>query len=118
MHVKTISPAGYPLALPGEQSFSVVADGDQSVRGYFHDSGSGPVGVFLHGFRSHCNGEKSLAVARHAIDKGRSWARFDMRGHGIADGELAEQDISSALADLSAVLEFLPDRPLLLIRSR
>lgn len=117
MHSDSISRADVPAALPGEQTFALAAKAEQIVRGYFHDSGSGPIGVFLHGFRSHCNGEKSVAIARHAIARGRSWARFDLRGHGISDGLLAEQDISSALADLAAVLQSLPRRPLVLMGS-
>ena len=106
-----------PVILPGESEFAVTQPDGSQLRGYFHDSGSGPVGVFVHGFRSHCNGEKSLAFARHALGQGRSWLRFDMRGHGLSDGALEDQVVSFALADLQAVLNLTGDRKLIMLGS-
>ncbi|MDX2478344.1 MAG: hypothetical protein QNL05_13395, partial [Gammaproteobacteria bacterium] len=74
------SPASIqPVLLPGEQPFLLNAAEGQQIRGYFHDTGNGPVGIYLHGFRSHCNGEKAIEIARHAIALDRSWLRFDLR---------------------------------------
>jgi len=106
-----------PVLLPGERSFELTQPDGSQVRGYFHDTGNGPVGVFVHGFRSQCNGEKSMAFARHAREQGWSWLRFDMRGHGLSDGALEKQYISDALADLQAVFSFTVERPLILLAS-
>lgn len=106
-----------PVLLPGEHEFALMQPDGSLVRGYFHDSGSGPVGVFVHGFRSHCNGEKSMAFARHAREQGWSWLRYDARGHGLSDGKLENQYMSDALADLQAVFDYTAERPLVLLAS-
>ena len=103
-----------PINLPGEQTFKLKTNNGQQLRGYFHDTGKGPVGVYLHGFRSHCNGDKAIEIARHAITMGRSWLRFDLRGHGQSDGELKDQIISSGLDDLLLVLDSITDRTFIL----
>jgi len=106
-----------PVLLPGEKRFELVQPDGSVLRGCFHDSGAGPVGVYVHGFRSHSNGEKALSIARDAMDKGRSWLRFDLRGHGLSDGEMVDQNISSGIEDLMAVSGLLRDRPLILVGS-
>lgn len=106
-----------PVLLPGEHEFAISQPDGSQVRGYYHDTGSGPVGVFVHGFRSHCNGEKSMAFARHAREQGWSWLRYDARGHGLSDGKLENQYISDALEDMQAVFDFTADRPLVLLAS-
>jgi pimeloyl-ACP methyl ester carboxylesterase len=84
------------------------------IRGYFHDTGNGPVGIYLHGFRSHCHGEKSLEIARNAQANQRSWIRFDMRGHGLSGGRLADQLISSSVKDILKIIDFVGKRPVVL----
>lgn len=103
-----------PVILPGEKEFCLSQSDGENLRGYFYDTGTGPVGIYLHGFRSDCNGEKSLQIAAHAISMDRSWLRFDLRGHGISDGNLRDQIISSGLSDLLQVIDFVIDRPLIL----
>jgi pimeloyl-ACP methyl ester carboxylesterase len=103
--------------LPGEIPFALTQPDGARLRGCFRDSGSELVGIYVHGFRSDCNGEKALAFARHAHARGWSWLRFDMRGHGLSDGELGEQNISKGLADLLAVFEYTQGRPVLLMAS-
>ena len=103
-----------PVLLAGEQPLVLHAGSGQQLRGYFHDTGNGPVGIYLHGFRSHCNGEKALEIARHAIAMDRSWLRFDLRGHGQSDGALKDQVISSGLADLLLVLDSVAGRSFIL----
>jgi pimeloyl-ACP methyl ester carboxylesterase len=103
-----------PVILPGEKEFCLSQPSGEKIRGHFYDTGEGPVGIYLHGFRSHSNGEKALQIAQHAIDRGRSWLRFDIRGHGLSDGELKEQLISSGLSDLLLVFDSISERPLIL----
>ena len=103
-----------PVILPGEKEISFSQPGGENIRGYFYDSGKGPVGIYLHGFRSHCNGEKALEIAQHAINMERSWLRFDLRGHGQSDGQLCDQVISSGLSDLLLVIDAITDRTLIL----
>ena len=103
-----------PVILPCEEEISFCQPSGEKVRGYFYDTGEGPVGIYLHGFRSHCNGEKALQIAQHAINMKRSWLRFDLRGHGLSDGNLCDQVISSGLSDLLLVIDTIIDRPLIL----
>lgn len=106
-----------PVLLPGEERFELTqADGD-TVRGCIRDTGTGPIGIYVHGFRSHCNGDKALTFADDAARKHRSWLRFDMRGHGLSSGELVRQNISSGLQDLESVIAYTGNRPLILIGS-
>ncbi len=103
-----------PVILPGEKEIRLIQPDGESIRGYFYDTGNGPVGIYLHGFRSHCNGEKSLQFAQRAISMDRSWLRFDLRGHGRSDGDLKDQIISSGVSDLLRVIDWVIDRPLIL----
>jgi len=103
-----------PVILPGEKEISFCQPNGEKIRGHFYDSGKGPVGIYLHGFRSHCNGEKAVDIAQHAINMERSWLRFDLRGHGLSDGELCDQVISSGLSDLLLVIDAITDRSLIL----
>ncbi|MEA1889416.1 MAG: alpha/beta fold hydrolase [Pseudomonadota bacterium] len=103
-----------PVILPGEKEICLSQPGGESIRGYFYDTGNGPVGIYLHGFRSHSNGEKALQIAQHAIAMDRSWLRFDLRGHGISDGDLKDQVISSGLSDLLRIIDWISDRSLVL----
>lgn len=94
-----------------------VRSGRDHLRGFFHDTGTGPVGVFLHGFRSTCDGTKSTALAHHAAARGFSWLRFDLHGHGASDGDFTEFRISRALDDVLQVLDWCPPRPRVLVGS-
>jgi pimeloyl-ACP methyl ester carboxylesterase len=103
-----------PVMLPGEKEICLSQPGGEKVRGHFYDTGNGPVGIYLHGFRSHSNGDKALQIAQHAISRDRSWIRFDLRGHGLSDGDLKEQVISSGLSDLLLVFDSISERPFIL----
>ena len=87
------------------------------IRGHIADTGHGPVGLFLHGFRSHCAGEKAMALTHHALARGYSWARFDLAAHGASTGALWEQTLSGWLEDALAVATLFAPRPLFLVGS-
>jgi pimeloyl-ACP methyl ester carboxylesterase len=74
-------------------------------------------GVFLHGFRSDCDGSKAIALAQHAEHRGYSWVRFDLSGHGRSDGDFTTFTITDAVRDVLAVLEALAPRPVVLVGS-
>jgi len=105
------------VRLAGEQDLELVQPDGACLRGSLRDTGEGALGIFVHGFRSHSGGEKSLALARYATVRGWSWLRFDQRGHGVSSGRLEDQDISSGVADLEAVLDRHADRPVVLVGS-
>ena len=105
------------LSLQHERRFSLAAANGQALKGYLQDTGRGPVGVFVHGFRSTCAGDKSLALAHSAALHGRSWLRFDLRGHGGSGGDFRDFRVSAALEDVLAVLDWCPPRPVVIIGS-
>lgn len=75
------------------------------------------IGVYVHGFRSDCDGAKSLALARHAQQQGYAWLRFDLGGHGASAGRFGDFRLSHLLADLNAALAALPQRRIVLVGS-
>ncbi len=104
-------------APPKETLISIETDGGERVSGYLRDAATGPVGVFVHGFRSSCQGERSITLARHAAARDYPWLRFDLRGHGASDGKFADFRLSHAVTDLEAVLNWLGDREIVLVGS-
>lgn len=100
-------------ALPGERPWQAL--GPHGILRGWHTPPSphpdahashdpAPVGVYLHGFRSHSAGNKSLALVRHAQRRGRAWLRFDLSGHGASAGRFRDFRISHAVADVEAAL--------------
>ncbi|MCY0872519.1 MAG: alpha/beta fold hydrolase [Acidithiobacillus caldus] len=102
---------------PAEIPFTLRHPSAEYVRGRWRDGGSGPVGVFLTGFASTMAGSKSTLLARFARRQGWPWCRFDYRGVGESDGNFAELTLSRYLEDLALVLDFIGDRPVLLVGS-
>jgi len=99
-----------------DQAVTIRAPGGEQLRGRFFDR-PGPVGVFVHGFRSSISGVKSQAFAGHAMRRDRAWLRVDLRGHGDSDGRFADFRLSRALSDLDAILSWLGSRPVVLVGS-
>lgn len=97
--------------------FCLRRPGRPDLVGSVDDTGEGPVGLFVHGFRSDCAGAKAAALAAHARARGRSWVRFDLSGHGGSGGIFHEQRLSTWLDDVVAVAQRFAPRPLLLVGS-
>ncbi|MEA3291894.1 MAG: alpha/beta hydrolase, partial [Pseudomonadota bacterium] len=105
-----------------DQENSFVLDicgevGGGEVSGLLRDSGSGPVGVFVHGFRSSMFATKAQFFADHAARRGYDWLRFDLHCHGGQGEPLNNFRVSRAVAELEAVLEMLAGRRLVLVGS-
>ncbi len=81
--------------------------------------GTGPLLVFLSGFRSVHTGEKATAVARHARRIGAACLRFDYLGHGQSDGTFEQFRVSEAVTDTVDCIRqvWRPEQPLYLIGS-
>ncbi len=99
------------------KDFAISAPDGQLIRGVCRDTGSGPIGVFLHGLLSEADGTKSMHLWNEAVRMNRSWIRFDMRGHGKSDGRFEEFKISRALEDSKLVLSKFSNRPKILVGS-
>ncbi len=104
-----------PIAI--ERDFTVETAPQNRVRGHILDFRCDPIGVFLHGFRSDCEGAKAIALAQHAKRRGYSWVRFDLSGHGRSDGNFTAFTIKDAVRDALAVLQALAPRPVVLVGS-
>ena len=61
----------------------------------------------MHGFRSHCDGEKARALAAHAARRGRSWVRFNQRHCGGTNSEFARFTLTQAIDDTVSLLDLL-----------
>lgn len=80
-------------------------------------SASGPIALFVHGFRSDHQGLKARHLADCARSCGWPWLGFDLRGHGRSEGRPEDLYISHLFADLRTVLADLAPRPVILIGS-
>ena len=100
--------------LPQEKPFVWPRD-SQAPKG-FQLVGTDPGGVFLHGFRSHCDSEKAIGLANHAATRGRSWLRYNQRHCGQTDSEFAHFTVSQAVVDALALLDTL-SQPVVLVGS-
>ncbi len=103
--------------LESERAFSVTHPSGEIVRGYFQDKSSSAAGIFLPGFASDLQGSKSCLLAGHAEHSGRSWLRFDYRGVGLSDGEMAQLTLTRYLEDLGLVLAMIAPLPVVLVGS-
>ena len=59
----------------------------------------------MHGMSSVRTGDKSDALLERARRRGRSFARFDLRGHGESSGNVADMTLTELVADTTAVLQ-------------
>ncbi len=101
-----------------EQALRIVLPhGGGVVRGWQLTRETGPVGVFVHGFRANCDGEKARGLVAHAVRRGYGWIRFDQRGRGRSDGDFHDFTVSRGLTDLHAVLDTVAERPVVLVGS-
>jgi pimeloyl-ACP methyl ester carboxylesterase len=66
--------------------------------------------VFVHGFGSVRDGEKSKALAISCANRNWPFAAFDFRGHGQSSGRIRDVRPSQLLEDLEAVRDFLTGR--------
>lgn len=102
--------------LPAETPFCLQRAPGHALRGYAQLAAPGPVGIFVHGFRSHAGGDKARALAAHAGERGYAWLRFDLSAHGESDGDFCDFRISALRDDLLAVMAALA-RPVVLVGS-
>lgn len=102
--------------MPGEQEWQLALNGD-CLRGFRRAGTGSRVGLFVHGFRSHCDGEKSRALSHMAGLREFGWLRFDQRGCGESGGHFRRFTLSGAVDDLHRVLAALGEPPCILVGS-
>lgn len=100
-----------------ERPFTLVHGNGERLCGMIQDRHEGPVGIYLPGFASTMDGNKSLLLAQNAQEQGWSWVRFDPRGVGCSDGLFQSLTLSRYLADLQLILAMLEQRAVVLVGS-
>lgn len=71
---------------------------------YHLTDGTGPVVVFLGGFKSDMGGTKAVHLEAWARAQGRAFLRFDYSGHGDSDGAFVDGAIGDWFEDAQAAL--------------
>lgn len=102
--------------MPGERSWQLEGGAGKLV-GFRREGAGRRMGVFIHGFRSHCDGDKSRYLSQMAEARGYGWLRFDQRGCGLSDGDFRRFTLSGAIADLHCVLAALDGAACILVGS-
>ncbi|WP_146589955.1 alpha/beta fold hydrolase [Puniceibacterium confluentis] len=84
---------------------------------YAHTPGTGPVVVFLSGYKSDMQGTKAVHLEAWAQAQGRAFLRLDYSGHGASDGAFEDGCIGDWAEDALAVIEAVTEGPLVLVGS-
>jgi alpha-beta hydrolase superfamily lysophospholipase len=90
---------------PETEPCAELSVGDGLRLAYKALPGRGPGVMFCPGFNSDMQGTKAQALANWCTRRGRSFTRFDYRGHGRSGGSVAEGTIGGWLSDTLAVLD-------------
>jgi pimeloyl-ACP methyl ester carboxylesterase len=98
-------PSGaFSMTRPEPLYLNIDKDGPQRRIACLVTPGTGPVVVWLGGFKSDMRATKAESLARWAEKSGRAMIRFDYAGHGESTGDFSEMTISTWLADALAVI--------------
>jgi pimeloyl-ACP methyl ester carboxylesterase len=100
-----------------EKSGELSANGQEKAIAWKQHPGISPGVVFLGGFRSDMEGGKVGYLADRLAAVGRSFTRFDYRGHGQSRGHYADYTVTDWLQDALAVVDQLTKGPLVLVGS-
>lgn len=103
--------------LEGESDWRLALDNGTTLKGFRRRHDDGRTGVFIHGFRSHCDGEKARHLSAWAGAGGHGWLRFDQRGCGRSGGEFRRFTVSGAIDDTHRVLDALDASSYVLVGS-
>ncbi|GIT91941.1 alpha/beta hydrolase [Jannaschia pagri] len=84
---------------------------------FHHTPGTGPLVVFLGGFKSDMDGTKAVALEAWAKAKGQAFLRLDYGGHGLSGGAFEDGSIGDWRDDALAVIDHVTTGPLVLVGS-
>ena len=76
---------------------------------YVKVPGTCPGVVFIHGLNSTMSGEKALALEKYCRQRGCSYVRFELSGHGQSSGDFKTSNLTTWLEDLEAVFTSLTE---------
>jgi len=103
--------------MSGETEWRLAREPGIILRGYRRPGTIRHTGVFLHGFRSHCDGGKARHLSALAARRGYPWLRFDQRGCGRSTGSFRHFTVGAAIDDAGAALASLGGAPVILVGS-
>lgn len=103
--------------LEGESDWRLALEDETTLKGFRRRSGDGRMGVFIHGFRSHCDGEKARHLSSWAGTGGHGWLRYGQRGCGRSTGAFRRFTVSGAIDDMHRVLDALDETSYVLVGS-
>ncbi|MDP6875601.1 MAG: alpha/beta hydrolase [Alphaproteobacteria bacterium] len=103
------------MTIDTEPSFLTADDGTRIA--YHHSAGKGPGVIFCGGFMSDMTGTKAIALEQACRASGRSYTRFDYRGHGQSDAEFEDGTIGLWAGDALAVLDQVTQGPQIIVGS-
>ena len=84
---------------------------------FAHTAGTGPLIVFLSGYRSDMDGTKAVRLEAWAKAQNRAYLRLDYAGHGRSGGVFENGAIGDWAADAEAVIRSLGTQPVVLVGS-
>lgn len=87
------------------QKHFIEVENTEGVAAVHHSADSNRWIFFCHGFGGGKGGNTSRR-ARKAPERGYNGVAFDFRGNGESDGDFIEQDLSSRISDLKAVIDY------------
>lgn len=79
--------------------------------------GSVPGVVYIHGLASNMHGTKATAIEHFCRERGLSYVRFELSGHGQSSESFRECTVTTWLEDLEAVMEKVATGPQVLVGS-
>ena len=103
------------MTIETEPSYLTAEDGTRIA--YHHSAGKAPGVIFCGGFMSDMTGTKALALEAACQTSGRSYTRFDYRGHGQSDAEFEDGTIGLWAGDALAVLDQVTEGPQVIVGS-
>ena len=103
------------MTIETEPSYLTAEDGTRIA--YHHSAGKAPGVIFCGGFMSDMTGTKALALEAACQASGRSYTRFDYRGHGQSDADFEDGTIGLWAGDALAVLDQVTEGPQVIVGS-
>ena len=103
------------MTIDTEPNFLAREDGTRIA--YHHTPGGAPGVIFCGGFMSDMTGTKALALEEACQKSGRSYTRFDYRGHGQSGAAFESGTIGLWAGDAQAVLDKVTQGPQIIVGS-
>ena len=101
----------------GSDSVSYLETPEGRRLAYSKVEGSLPGVVYIHGLASNMHGTKATSIERFCRERGISYVRFELSGHGQSSESFRECTVTTWLEDLQTVMEKVAEGPRVLVGS-